>query len=65
MSDFFDPQLVINGIAIGSILALAAIGLTLTYGILKLSNFAHGDYMTLGAYLTWLANTGGLNICFQ
>ena len=62
MSDFFDPQLVINGIAIGSILALAAIGLTLTYGILKLSNFAHGDYMTLGAYLTWLANTGGLNI---
>ncbi|MEL6578785.1 MAG: branched-chain amino acid ABC transporter permease [Cyanobacteria bacterium J06621_12] len=62
MSDFFDLQLVINGIAIGSILALAAIGLTLTYGILKLSNFAHGDFMTLGAYLTWLANTGGLNI---
>ena len=58
----FDPQLLFNGIAVGSILALAAIGLTLTYGILKLSNFAHGDFMTLGAYLTWLANTGGLNI---
>ena len=58
----FDLQLIINGIAVGSILALAAIGLTLTYGILKLSNFAHGDFMTLGAYLTWLANTGGLNI---
>lgn len=58
----FDLQLIVNGIAIGSILALAAIGLTLTYGILKLSNFAHGDFMTLGAYLTWLANTGGLNI---
>ena len=58
----FDPQLIVNGIAIGSILALAAIGLTLTYGILKLSNFAHGDFMTLGAYLTWLANTGGINI---
>jgi neutral amino acid transport system permease protein len=57
-----DPQLIINGLAIGSILALAAIGLTLTYGILRLSNFAHGDYMTLGAYLTWLANTQGLNI---
>ena len=50
-----DPQLIFNGIAIGSVLALAAIGLTFTYGILKLSNFAHGDFMTLGAYLTWLA----------
>ena len=58
----FDLQLIVNGIAVGSILALAAIGLTLTYGILKLSNFAHGDFMTLGAYFTWLANIGGLNI---
>lgn len=58
----FDLQLIINGIAVGSILALAAIGLTLTYGILKLSNFAHGDFMTLGAYFTWLANLGGINI---
>ncbi|MDJ0588752.1 MAG: branched-chain amino acid ABC transporter permease [Pleurocapsa sp. MO_226.B13] len=58
----FDLQLWFNGIAVGSILALAAIGLTLTYGILNLSNFAHGDFMTLGAYLTWLANVGGLNI---
>ena len=57
-----DPQLIFNGIAIGSVLALAAIGLTFTYGILKLSNFAHGDFMTLGAYLTWLANINGINI---
>ncbi len=58
----FDLQLIFNGIAVGSILALAAIGLTLTYDILNLSNFAHGDFMTLGAYLTWLANDSGLNI---
>lgn len=57
-----DPQLIFNGMAIGSVLALAAIGLTFTYGILKLSNFAHGDFMTLGAYLTWLANINGVNI---
>lgn len=57
-----DFQLVFNGIAIGSILALAAIGLTLSYGILNLSNFAHGDFMTLGAYLTWSINERGLNI---
>ncbi|OKH15913.1 branched-chain amino acid ABC transporter permease [[Limnothrix rosea] IAM M-220] len=55
-------QLVLNGLSIGSILALAAVGLTLTYGILRLSNFAHGDYMTLGAYVTWLTNSFGVNI---
>jgi len=55
-------QLVIYGIAVGSIIALASVGLTLTYGILRLSNFAHGDFLTLGAYLTFLLNTLGLNI---
>ncbi|UKO96414.1 branched-chain amino acid ABC transporter permease [Nostoc sp. UHCC 0870] len=55
-------QLVVNGIAVGSIIALAAVGLTLTYGILRLSNFAHGDFLTLGAYLTLFVNTLGLNI---
>lgn len=55
-------QLLLNGIAVGSIIALAAVGLTLTYGILRLSNFAHGDLMTLGAYLTLLANAQGINI---
>jgi len=55
-------QLIVNGIAVGSIIALAAVGLTLTYGILRLSNFAHGDFLTLGAYFTWLLNTLGINI---
>ncbi|NEO32680.1 MAG: branched-chain amino acid ABC transporter permease [Symploca sp. SIO3C6] len=55
-------QLIVNGISLGSIIALAAVGLTLTYGILRLSNFAHGDFMSLGAYLTWLANINGINI---
>jgi neutral amino acid transport system permease protein len=55
-------QLIFNGIAVGSIIALAAVGLTLTLGILRLSNFAHGDFMTLGAYFTWLFNLNGINI---
>lgn len=55
-------QLSFNGISLGSIIALAAVGLTLTYGILRLSNFAHGDFMTLGAYFTWLFNGVGVNI---
>jgi neutral amino acid transport system permease protein len=56
------PQLLFNGIAVGSVIALAAVGLTLTMGILRLSNFAHGDFMTLGAYLTWVINHSGLNL---
>jgi neutral amino acid transport system permease protein len=51
-----DPQLLVNGIALGSIIALGAVGLTLTYGILRLSNFAHGDLMTLGAFVAWALN---------
>jgi len=55
-------QNLFNGVAVGSIIALAAVGLTLTMGILRLSNFAHGDFLTTGAYLTWLVNRNGLNI---
>ncbi|MEM8605219.1 MAG: branched-chain amino acid ABC transporter permease [Cyanobacteria bacterium P01_H01_bin.121] len=55
-------QLTVNGLALGSIIALAAVGLTLTYGILRLPNFAHGDLVTLGAYLTLSANLLGLPI---
>ena len=40
-----------NGLAIGGIYALVALGYTMVYGVLKLINFAHGDLFTLGAYL--------------
>ena len=57
-----DPQLLINGLALGSIIAPAAVGLTLTYGVLRLFNFAHGDFLTLGAYIAWVVNLAGVNI---
>ena len=44
---------VVNGIRYGSILMLGAIGLTLTYRIMNFANFAHGDLITFGAYLTF------------
>jgi branched-chain amino acid transport system permease protein/neutral amino acid transport system permease protein len=47
-------QLVANGVVFGCIIALGAIGLTLIYGILRFGNFAHGDTMSLGAYLVLL-----------
>lgn len=46
------PQLVVYGMISGSVITLGAIGLSLTYSILKFANFAHGDLVTSGAYLT-------------
>ncbi len=43
----------IPGLVLGCIYALGAIGITLTFGILRFANFAHGEMMMLGAYLTW------------
>ncbi|MCS7198049.1 MAG: branched-chain amino acid ABC transporter permease [Candidatus Bipolaricaulota bacterium] len=44
-------ELTVYGIIYGSIIALGAIGLTLIYGILRFANFAHGDLMSVGAYI--------------
>lgn len=44
-------QQLTNGLAVGGIYALIALGYTMVYGILRLINFAHGDLFTLGAYL--------------
>ncbi|MBR2825589.1 MAG: branched-chain amino acid ABC transporter permease [Solobacterium sp.] len=50
---------IINGLNIGSIYALIALGYTMVYGIAKLINFAHGDIIMVGAYLSLvLLNTG-------
>ena len=46
----------VNGLSLGAIYALGAVGLTLVYGILKLVNFAHGDFLTFGAYMAYLVN---------
>jgi neutral amino acid transport system permease protein len=49
-------QVGINGLSLGTVYALGAVGLTLVYGILKLVNFAHGDFLTFGAYIGFLVN---------
>jgi neutral amino acid transport system permease protein len=46
----------LNGLSLGAIYALGAVGLTLVYGILRLVNFAHGDFLTFGAYMAYLVN---------
>ncbi len=57
-SALFETQLFVIGLIVGGVLALGAIGLTLIYGILRFGNFAHGDTMMLGAYLTFFLMTG-------
>jgi neutral amino acid transport system permease protein len=49
-------QASLNGLTLGVIYALGAVGLTLVYGILRLVNFAHGDFLTFGAYMAYLVN---------
>ena len=50
-------QQLINGLSLGSIYALIALGYTMVYGIIKLINFAHGDIYMLGAFIGFFAVT--------
>ena len=50
-------QQLVNGLSLGSIYALIALGYTMVYGIIKLINFAHGDIYMLGAYCAFLITT--------
>jgi branched-chain amino acid transport system permease protein len=65
-------QQVINAVSLGSLYALVAIGLSMVFGILRMTNFAHGDMMMVGAFGTlvlgflgmpfWVAALGGVAI---
>lgn len=59
-------QQLINGLILGSLYALVAVGFSMTYGIIRLINFAHGDITTIGAFTTLgLVSTLGLPIWFS
>ncbi|MGN0289544.1 MAG: branched-chain amino acid ABC transporter permease [Lachnospiraceae bacterium] len=53
MSSFF--TFLINGISLGSIYAIIALGYTMVYGIAKMLNFAHGDVIMVGSYVVFLS----------
>jgi branched-chain amino acid transport system permease protein len=59
MDSFFHQliQQLINGVSLGSVYALIALGYTMVYGIMKLINFAHGDVYMVGAYFGFFATT--------
>ncbi len=60
MTDFL--QLLIYGVVLGSVLTLGAIGVSMIFGILRFAHFAHGDFMTVGAYLALACIGAGLPI---
>lgn len=47
-------QSIINGLLIGGVYALIAVGLTIIFGVMKIVNFAQGEFVMLGMYVTWL-----------
>ena len=47
----------VNGLSLGAIYALIALGYTMVYGIIKLINFAHGDVMMVGAFVGFFSIT--------
>jgi branched-chain amino acid transport system permease protein len=50
-------ELIASGLITGGIYALVALGLNLQYGLMRILNIAHGEFLMLGAYLTWVAQT--------
>ena len=61
-SELYITQQIINAISLGSLYALVAIGLSMIFGILRMTNFAHGDMMMVGAFATLVL--GSLNLGF-
>ncbi len=59
MSQYYLQQLV-NGLTLGSLYALVAIGFSMIYGIVRLINFAHGDILMVGAFSTLAMVLGGV-----
>lgn len=53
MGSILSPQQIVNGLQLGAIYALIALGYTMVYGIVRLINFAHGDFFMVGAYAAY------------
>lgn len=53
-------QQIINAVSLGSLYALVAVGLSIVFGVLKLTNFAHGDVMMVGAFTTAILGAAGM-----
>src|SRR5215467_15492912 len=57
----FNLGLLIDGLLIGSIFALAAYGLALVWGVMNVKNLAQGDFIMMGGYITWTLGRYGID----
>jgi branched-chain amino acid transport system permease protein len=57
MTLFAWSELVASGLITGGVYALVALGLNLQYGLMRILNIAHGEFLMLGAFITWTAHT--------
>jgi len=57
-------QLLLDGLFIGAIFALAAYGLALVWGVMNVKNLAQGDFVMMGGYIAWLLSTYGIHPIF-
>ena len=54
----------INGVSLGSVYAIIALGYTMVYGIAKMLNFAHGDIIMIGSYVVFVTvSSMGFRLC--
>ncbi|MDC1036858.1 branched-chain amino acid ABC transporter permease, partial [Alphaproteobacteria bacterium] len=54
-------QMILDGIFIGAVFALAAYGLALVWGVMNVKNLAQGDFVIMGGYLAFTANNNGFH----
>ena len=57
-------QLLLDGLFVGAIFALAAYGLALVWGVMNVKNLAQGDFVIMGGYIAWLLSTWGIHPIF-
>ena len=57
----FNIQLLLDGLFIGAIFALAAYGLALVWGVMNVKNLAQGDFVIMGGYIAWFLSTWGIH----
>ncbi|NQW01807.1 MAG: branched-chain amino acid ABC transporter permease [Rhodospirillales bacterium] len=61
LAPLLNIQLIVDGILIGAIFALAAYGLALVWGVMNVKNLAQGEFVIMGGYIAWFGSTQGLH----
>ena len=64
LAPFVNVQLLLDGLFIGAIFALAAYGLALVWGVMNVKNLAQGEFVIMGGYMAWWLGNHGIHPLF-